>query len=55
MPATFSPTTPNPGAGGLPGALIFDGFGQGRIGKDSLTSGWNGWGPRLGFAYAVKR
>jgi len=49
----FSPTTPNPGAGGLPGALIFDGFGQGRIGKDSLTSGWNGWGPRLGFAYAV--
>ena len=49
----FDPTLPNPGAGGLPGALIFDGFGQGRIGKDSLTSGWNGWGPRLGFAYSL--
>ena len=49
----FDPTLPNPGAGGLPGALIFDGFGTGRINKDSLTSGWNGWGPRVGFAYSV--
>ena len=49
----FDPTLPNPGAGGIPGALIFDGFGPGRINKDSLTSGWNGWGPRLGFAYAL--
>ena len=49
----FSPTLPNPGAGGLPGALIFDGFGAGRINKDSLTSGWNGWGPRLGLAYSI--
>ncbi|MGO9259125.1 MAG: carboxypeptidase regulatory-like domain-containing protein [Bryobacteraceae bacterium] len=49
----FDPTLPNPGAGGLPGALIFDGFGTGRINKDSLTAGWNGWGPRLGFAYSL--
>ena len=49
----LSPSTPNPGAGGLPGALIFAGTGPGRTGKDTLVDGWNGWGPRLGFAYAV--
>src|SRR5271157_5059224 len=49
----LSPTAPNPGAGGLPGALIFAGHGAGRIGSDTLTSGWNGWGPRLGLAYSV--
>ena len=32
-PAISSPTLPNPGAGGLPGALIFAGYGPGRIGK----------------------
>jgi hypothetical protein len=49
----LSPSLPNPGAGGLPGALIFAGTGPGRIGKDTLVDGWNGWGPRLGFAYSV--
>ena len=49
----FSPTLPNPGAGGLPGALIFDGFGTGRINADSLTPGWHGFGPRFGFAYSL--
>jgi len=49
----LSPSTPNPGAGGLPGALVFAGSGPGRIGSDTLTSGWNGWGPRLGFAYGL--
>ena len=49
----FDPTLANPGAGGLPGALIFDGFGTGRINKNSLTSGWNGWAPRFGFAYSL--
>jgi len=49
----LSPTLPNPGAGGLPGALIFAGSGPGRIGSPYLTSGWNGWGPRLGLAYSV--
>ena len=29
----LSPTSPNPGAGGLPGALIFAGNGPGRIGQ----------------------
>ncbi len=52
--STFDPTTPNPGAGGLPGALIFAGTGAGRAGtrtfeKPSLDS----WGPRLGFAYRL--
>ena len=49
----FSPTLPNPGAGGLPGALIFAGTGPGRAGKRALVDGWNGWGPRFSFAYAV--
>ena len=31
--STFSPTTPNPGAGGIPGAIIFAGDGAGRSGQ----------------------
>jgi hypothetical protein len=31
--STFSPTTPNPGAGGIPGAIIFAGDGPGRAGS----------------------
>src|ERR1035441_4016154 len=49
----FSPSLPNPGAGGLPGALIFAGTGPGRTGSHTLVGGWNGFGPRLGFAYAL--
>jgi hypothetical protein len=49
----FSPTTPNPGAGGLPGALVFAGTGQGRIGSHTLVDGWKGVGPRFGFAYSL--
>jgi TonB dependent receptor len=49
----LSPSTPNPGAGGLPGALIFAGTGPGTVGSNALTPGWNGWGPRLGFAYSL--
>jgi hypothetical protein len=50
--STFSPTTPNPGAGGIPGAIIFAGEGPGRAG----TRKWedvpkDAWGPRAGFAY----
>ena len=52
--SNFSPTTPNPGAGGRPGALVFAGSGPGRTGSRTLTSNWyGGYGPRLGFAYAV--
>jgi len=43
----------NPGAGGLPGALIFAGTGSGRTGKRTLVDGWHGFGPRLGFAYSL--
>ncbi len=50
----FSPTAPNPGVNGYPGALQFVGFGPGRVGAKYLVPGWyNGWGPRLGLAYAL--
>jgi hypothetical protein len=49
----FAPGLPNPGAGGIPGALIFAGTGPGRTGNATLVPGWKGAGPRLGFAYAV--
>jgi hypothetical protein len=49
----FSPSKPNPGAGNLPGALIFAGEGNGRIGSHTVVDGWNGFGPRLGFAYSI--
>jgi len=50
----FEPNIPNPGAGGLPGALAFLGKGPGRNGKRrfSDTYPW-GFGPRLGFAYKL--
>ena len=49
----LSPSMPNPGAGGLPGALIFAGTGPGRVGSHTLVDGWHGFGPRIGFAYAL--
>ena len=50
--STFDPTVPNPGAGGLPGALIFAGTGQGLTGSRTLENPpRDGWGPRFGFAY----
>jgi hypothetical protein len=50
----FDPTRPNPGAGGLPGALVFAGFGPGRENTRSLIPGWYGAiGPRLGFSFAL--
>ena len=48
----FSPTTPNPHAGNIPGALIYAGSGTGRQGSGTLADSWfGGWGPRLGLAY----
>lgn len=52
--SNFSPTTPNSGAGGYPGALIFAGNGAGRSG---LSGRWSSvyYGdiePRIGLAYA---
>ena len=53
--ANFSPTTPNPGAGGLPGAMVWSGTGTGRLGVNTLFDGWKkAWAPRLGLAYKVR-
>lgn len=50
----FSPTRPNPGADGRPGALVFAGFGEGREGRRSLVDSWKGgFAPRLSFAYSL--
>lgn len=48
----FDPTRPNPGAGGIPGALRFAGFNPGEEGRRALVDAWlGGIGPRLGLAY----
>ncbi|HZT31873.1 MAG TPA: carboxypeptidase regulatory-like domain-containing protein [Bryobacteraceae bacterium] len=50
----FSPTTPNPAAGGIPGALLFAGSGPGRVGSRSLADGYyKAWGPHVGFAWSL--
>lgn len=52
--STFDPNTPNPGAGGRPGALIFAGDGQNRSGRRTFeTPAKDAWGPRAGFAYRL--
>jgi hypothetical protein len=49
----FNPTRPNPAAGGIPGALWFAGFGEGRENTRSLVPNWyGGWGPRISFAWS---
>ena len=53
--SSFSPTTPNPAAGGLPGAMIFMGSGPGRIGAlRPYPTSYHDFGPRAGFAWNVK-
>ena len=48
------PTLPNPGAGGLPGAYVFEGSGTGRLGGSSPQSVFKkAFGPRVGLAYSV--
>ncbi|MDX1980478.1 MAG: TonB-dependent receptor, partial [Bryobacteraceae bacterium] len=50
----FTPNLPNPRAGGLPGALRFAGFGEGRQNSRTLVPGWyGGFGPRFGLAYSL--
>ena len=60
MPATgkddrwsdFGPTTPNPAAGNIPGAVLFAGSGTGRVGSRTLADSYfRAFGPRFGFAY----
>ncbi len=49
----FGPTTPNPAAGGIPGAVLFAGTCSGCVGSRTLANFWNkGYGPHLGFAYS---
>lgn len=50
-----NPTLPNPGAGELPGAYEFLGYGPGRTGSNSSQNTfYNSYGPRVGFAYQAK-
>ena len=51
--ANFSPTAPNPSAGGLPGAVIFEGSGPGRCNCDFAHNYPWGFAPRLGAAYQI--
>ncbi|MBK9170284.1 MAG: TonB-dependent receptor [Bryobacterales bacterium] len=47
-------STPNPAAGGRPGASVFAGSGQGRTGSSRLTdTGYDAFGPRVGFAWQL--
>jgi hypothetical protein len=49
----FSPTTPNPAAGGIPGAVLFSGSCSGCVGSRRLADMWTkGIGPHVGFAYS---
>lgn len=53
--SNFDPGLRNPGAGGIPGAIIFTGKGQGRTNKDSPFDGWKyAFSPRVGAAYQVR-
>ena len=50
----FDPNLPNPGAGGLPGALIYAGTGPGLVGTRSLADSYfKAFGPRFGLAYSL--
>lgn len=51
----MDPSVPNPGAGGLPGAYVFEGHGTGRTNSSSpQTTFKNAFGPRIGFAYQLR-
>lgn len=53
--SNFSPTLPNPGAGGLLGALAFAGVGTGRDGNKHQTwasTYYKDFEPRVGFSYS---
>ncbi len=50
----FDIDTPNPGASGRPGALVYHGIGPGRTGSNSAGDyHFKSFGPRLGFAYQL--
>lgn len=47
------PTTPNPTAGGLPGGIIFEGYGAGKCNCAFAKNYPWAFGPRLGVAYQI--
>jgi hypothetical protein len=49
----FGPTTPNPAAGNLPGALIYEGYGAGRCNCQFTKTYRYAIGPRIGAAYQI--
>jgi hypothetical protein len=49
----FSPTTPNPALGGIPGALIFEGHGPGHCNCELGRNYPYAFAPRLGVAYQI--
>ncbi|MDZ7638819.1 MAG: carboxypeptidase regulatory-like domain-containing protein [Bryobacterales bacterium] len=52
--SSLNMSQPNPGAGGLPGALAFYGSGPGRTGDlRPFPTDYSNIGPRLGFAYRL--
>src|SRR5262245_26802892 len=52
-PSEIGLTTPNPSAGGLPGAFIYEGYGQGRCNCQFTDTYPFAFGPRLGLAYQL--
>jgi hypothetical protein len=49
----FGPTVPNPNAAGRPGAVVFEGYGQGRCECDFVSRYPYAIGPRLSVAYQL--
>jgi hypothetical protein len=49
----FNPDTPNPAAGGRPGAATQFGFGPGKANFNRAGTHFGHFGPRLGFAYQI--
>lgn len=53
--SNFSPTTPNPGAGNVPGALIWSGNAQGACNCSLFNTYKTAFGPRLGIAWQFRK
>lgn len=51
--ADFSPSTPNPSAGGRLGATVFDGYGPGHCQCNIASNYPFAFGPRIGLAYQI--
>lgn len=49
----FGPTTPNPSVGNIPGALVFEGYGNGRCNCKFINTYPFAIAPRLGAAYQL--